>query len=481
MIFKFTLENLFKELNSTSSSKVAADKAGELLANLSQGAIKELEGFTPEKKERLSGELDNLARTGRETLSSLQKKFATSGLTKVFNPARQSNIKQTFNALAEANRLLDAFTATASAAARANTAAPVGPAKSEALDRLEQVKGHFKALSEGNWSPGPTDDQYDAAVLPVMVAAENARSPGLQLRLLPPEQDFATWLKQERPSNARVMFTIPGHGPHNVAADIRRVGGKTSVLVIEPLSFVGETRKRYEETTLPQLKKSLGPNVSLSVLTLDTQKSTNDCRIFALSAASKLADSTAMLDAFHRQNLSGSSIKTSSGGKAEVLAGDGKSSLLGRLAGQRKIRVLDGKGIVPATFVKHSQSSTTIANWSKANARAATDTKVNKAGQSLSDRTDSHKVTRYDKPVHTQFMRENLPEIEVAIKALAFSDSIEKKRLVYLDRAIAHLKQAPDAECANLLASMGTFGSEPPGPHNLHLEERDWGPHPDGL
>ena len=71
--------------------------------------------------------------------------------------------------------------------------------------------------------------------------------------------------------------------------------------------------------------------------------------------------------------------------------------------------------------------------------------------------------------------------MDVMIKALKFSDSIEKKRLTYLDRAIAYLKQAHEAECSNLLASMGSFGDDPPGSDNLHLDDRDWGPHPDTL
>ena len=77
-------------------------------------------------------------------------------------------------------------------------------------------------------------------------------------------------------------------------------------------------------------------------------------------------------------------------------------------------------------------------------------------------------------------MKDNLPGIEVPITPRSFSVSIEKKNLIYLGRAINYLRQAPEAECAKMLAQMEAFEFEngPPGPKNLHLDDRDWGPHP---
>lgn len=350
------------------------------------------------------------------------------------------------------------------------------PVRQAAVHQAEQVKAHFQALQQGNWSPGPMDGKYEIAMLPAIVAAENARTPNLNLTLLSPNEDFASWLKAKRPANARVIFPMPGNEAHYVAADVRRNGGKTSVIVIEPLSLKDatqdlqdSTRQKYERQSLPLLKKTLKSDVTLSVLAVDTQKSTNDCGIFALSAASKLADNAPMLDALHEQNLGKKPIKTALGQDAELLAGKGK------------VRVLDGKGVLPPAFVKHSQSRTTLKDWLKANPAAHGYASVNKAEQSLMERFDSHVTTRYDKPVHTRFMQDNLPEMEVQIKNLTFSASIEKKRLVYLDRAIAYLKQAPEAECGRLLAGMSRFDGDAPGADNLHLDDRDWGPHPDSL
>ncbi|HEX7912986.1 MAG TPA: YopJ family acetyltransferase [Paraburkholderia sp.] len=356
-----------------------------------------------------------------------------------------------------------------------NADSTTASARRSAIAQLDQVKAHFQALLLGNWSPGPTDDKYDAAILPAIVAAENARSPALSLTLLSPKEDFASWLKATRPARARVMFPMPGNDGHYVTADIRRIGGKTSVIVIEPLSLKDNadlkdsTRDKYEKRTLPLLKKALKSDVTLSVLTVDTQKSTNDCRVFALSAAAKLTDHASLINSLHQQNLSRQPIRTALGQDAEVLAST------------RKVRVLDGKGILPPAFVKHSQSRTTLNNWLKANPPAFANAGINKKDQSLAGRFDDHRKTRYDKPVHSRFMQDNLPDLEVQVRNLTFSTSIEQKRLTYLDRAIEYLRHAPEGECSRLLASMGDVSNDPPGPANLRLDDRDWGPHPDSL
>jgi hypothetical protein len=104
--------------------------------------------------------------------------------------------------------------------------------------------------------------------------------------------------------------------------------------------------------------------------------------------------------------------------------------------------VLDGKGILPPAFVKHSQSRTTLSNWLKADPPAFANAGVNKKDQSLADRFDDYRKTRYDKPVHLRFMQDNLPDLEVQVRNLTFSTSIEQKRLTYLDRAIEYLRHA---------------------------------------
>jgi hypothetical protein len=103
-----------------------------------------------------------------------------------------------------------------------NADSSTASARHSAIGQLDQVEAHFQALLLGNWSPGSTDDKYDAAILPAIVPAENARSPALNLAVLSPKEDFASWLKATRAARARVMFPMLGNDAHYVTADRMR-------------------------------------------------------------------------------------------------------------------------------------------------------------------------------------------------------------------------------------------------------------------
>ncbi|WP_157288393.1 YopJ family acetyltransferase [Uliginosibacterium gangwonense] len=343
--------------------------------------------------------------------------------------------------------------------------------RADAVKYMQQVKERFQMLLHGNWSPAAVDDKYDEAVFHVLVAAENARSPTMNLQLLDSGDDLASWLQRERTKTARVISVMRGLEPHVVTADIRRIDGKTSVVVIEPLGMSGDTRRKYEQEALPSLRSTLPSDVTMSILSLNIQKSTNDCRIFALSAASKLDDYPDLILKHHQKNIKGKSLKTANGHKAGVLAGSGN------------VRVIDGVGVVPPVFAKHTQSRKTLDNWLRASPRSYGRARVNKNHQSIMERYGSYVTTRYEAPINARFMIDNLPELggEMPIRSLVFSQSIEEKRLTYLDRAIEYLKRAPAEECSRFLERMTAHENAPSNPSSLHLDDRDWGPHPDTL
>lgn len=103
--------------------------------------------------------------------------------------------------------------------------------KQELLSKLQTIRQHFAALHAGNWSPGRMDDDFDSAMLPMMVAAENKRTPQLKLTALPIETGLTQWLQNKaqgkwyekpKPYNERLIFTMPGFSRHKVVADVKQ-------------------------------------------------------------------------------------------------------------------------------------------------------------------------------------------------------------------------------------------------------------------
>jgi hypothetical protein len=347
------------------------------------------------------------------------------------------------------------------------------PVKQAVVDNLKGIQKRFLALRQSNWLTGIGDDVYDEAVLPALVMAENARTPRLKLTLLPKGQDLGQWVRQRRsspncPSSERLMFSLPPLHMHYLAADIRHKNGKTSIIALEP---GGLDRDHYDDTWrteyLPALKEQLGDDVNLSVLSLDTQIFGADCRIFALSHASKMADNRKLFDMFHRANIAGYPLITARGALARQMLADGN------------IRIMEGAGLLPPVFAKHAQSEKTVRNWvGKGSERIDF---VNKAGETLLMRHRNRQVERFRKPLETEsaLRKGETPEVKSAMT----SPSIEDKRLVYLQRAINYFEKAGDAEAFQALSSMHNFPIESAGDLARTSDNwsREWGPRPGNL
>ena len=162
----------------------------------------------------------------------------------------------------------------------------------------------------------------------------------------------------------------------------------------------------------------LPEHAKLTVLYIDAQKSSNDCLIFALSNASKLAKESEFFGKIHEQNCS-------------------ESGPLGRFK-IPKVRLFDAHNLEPSSFHKHTQSILSLREFT--NQATLAETTVNKKGDTLLSRYDKHVVERYNRNSGKDTLR-----------PLTFSASIEEKRLTYLDRAIAYLDKASEQEISALL------------------------------
>ncbi|MFD2735843.1 YopJ family acetyltransferase [Xanthomonas dyei] len=106
----------------------------------------------------------------------------------------------------------------------------------EAINALRQIKARFAALLDGNWTPGEEEKIFDAVVIPTLIAAESARKPGSPLTLLDTSKELGQWLRKSIPaSGKRAVAVLPGYEEHAVAVDVRIIGGRRSVFIIDPL------------------------------------------------------------------------------------------------------------------------------------------------------------------------------------------------------------------------------------------------------
>lgn len=248
------------------------------------------------------------------------------------------------------------------AAIQAEGPSITSPSRRQAIDLMTQVKARFEALLRLNWAPDQVDKAFDIAVMPVVVAAENARNPDLRLTFLESPDELKDWLALEAPGGERrrAVFNLPGFEEHSMVADVRRVDGRTSVLLVEPLDPNNDLATKYDTAVLPAFRSLnlLPRRAVLSALALGTQKSDTGCRIFALSFASKLAGLKAEVDLIHEQNQAGAPLSTSIGFPLQ------------KWAGTRDRRMFSGTALMPQPFMKHAQSSDTLKDWHAAHQRS---------------------------------------------------------------------------------------------------------------
>lgn len=310
--------------------------------------------------------------------------------------------------------LLDAETAEWAAERRGN-----------AIGKLERMKDHFVALKQANCSTTQElDSPMDRACLKAIALAENARKPGLNLKTFDSFDEFAAALKSGDQQPFRAVVPMP-MSPHRVAVDVKFQQGAASVIAVEALGVEGMT----EHFDLMQhgMLHALPASARLTVLTSNAQQSLAGCVIFASSAALKLHENAAAIDAMHSRQMSGQPIG------ASALAED-------QDAGAGRIGLVDGKPLLPLGFVKHAQSKTKLEEW--LDVRGVQDAQASTkqlGGPTLLQRHHARRVERFD---------------DAAARTRTFGASIEDKRIVLLNRAIEHLRSAPDDEVQDVLDGM---------------------------
>ncbi|WP_425523812.1 YopJ family acetyltransferase [Xanthomonas arboricola] len=155
--------------------------------------------------------------------------------------------------------------------AHSRTSQPV----TEAIEALRQIKARFAALLDGNWTPGEEEKIFDAVVIPTLIAAESARKPSSPLTLLDTSKELGQWLRKSIPtSGKRAVAVLPGYEEHAVAMDVRIIGGRSSVLIIDPLGTDPDRVAQYRKDVFPALKERLPSNAKTTLSAINTRGET---------------------------------------------------------------------------------------------------------------------------------------------------------------------------------------------------------------
>ncbi|MBU3056992.1 YopJ family acetyltransferase [Pseudomonas indica] len=283
------------------------------------------------------------------------------------------------------------------------------------LNSLGEIREHFGTLRSQNWSPDQQEFDFDRAMLPLLIRAENNRHGNAPITYTTANSIASL----ASPESKQVLFNVP-LTQHMVAADIRMVNGNLSAIVIEPLYQSSTLRN---ERVIDMLESGLPPNARVSVLAMDAQKSVSGCRIFALSAAHKLAKDPEWCSTLHMANMtSPQAFAQASGAELEQV--------------HSKITLFNARQSASIQLMKHAQARSSLVHWAAdKGGDAALAQPVNKRGLSLQERFDEHTTSRYT-------IKEARDGTE-SLHKLNMSASIEDKRLQYIDRAMAYLATAP--------------------------------------
>lgn len=308
---------------------------------------------------------------------------------------------------------------------RADAPQSAAERRADAIGRLERMKSHFAVLKEANCSTVQVlDSAMDRACLPAIALAENMRKPGLNFRVFDSFAEFAQALKSDDPKPFRAVVPLP-ISAHRIALDVKFQQGAASVIAVDSMGIEGLT-EHFDLTQLAMLD-TLPASARLTVITSNAQISDAGCTMFAASAVLKMHENAGLINDMHDKQLGSRPI--------------GPSALMqDQDSGEGRIGLIDGKPLLPPGFVKHTQLETTLQAWLAQHGGPDIPASTRRTGgPTLLARHGTHSVDRFDSAQPAM---------------LTISTSIESKRIALLNRAIAHLRHAPDSEVDRALAAM---------------------------
>jgi hypothetical protein len=315
------------------------------------------------------------------------------------------------------------------------------------LSNLRDIRDHLIWLRMNNWSTSDMEAIFDHMLLPLATKAERQRNPNNQV--ISTMNGFENIQKYLDTPKTTLITNVPGQN-HFVAVDIRNYDNKSSVLVLDSVHA-----GYYDRADLESITRNMPPSTKVSIICMETQNSSYGCRIFSLSAASKISKSEDYMNALHNAHLSSQN--------------DSLGQILHSRKFQRrgKVDVYQHPGSIPASFLKHAQSRRCL----RSEYPQQKEELVNKKGQTLSERQEDKLVRRGKLSIAEDFKWQT--------NGYIFSASIEDKRLKYIDNCISYMDNADAKTVEKMTDIFAAIVEESGMPSQVgpQLDQRSLGPY----
>ncbi|WP_455465890.1 YopJ/AvrA family T3SS effector serine/threonine acetyltransferase [Bartonella sp. B39] len=244
-------------------------------------------------------------------------------------------------------------------------------------------------IISGYWIIADYED-IDLKMMPALVEQANLKYPGMHLKFALTPHNFILSLKETIESgikSSRYIVNTQERGNHFAVIDHRTIANETSVILFESTTFMNNmcatilgvrTRQALQEHQLPNCHFSMGE--------MDIQRSPSECGIFSLALAKKLYCEADKLTRMHNDNMSGMLCESNTPLPSAEL-----------------------DKYLPTSFYKHTQGRKRLEQYLESNPIAKNE-KINKKGETLTERFGKNLVTPENKTLSISPHRKRISE-----------------------------------------------------------------------
>ncbi|WP_139412395.1 YopJ/AvrA family T3SS effector serine/threonine acetyltransferase [Bartonella mastomydis] len=255
-------------------------------------------------------------------------------------------------------------------------------------DKLKAtITGLEDDLAAGRWINAYYADT-DLKLMPALVEQANRKYPNMNLKLALTAEEFTHTLKETIESGVKSSRFVVNTGSriHFAAMDYRIVDDKISLIMFEPTTFNNIAAGRLGIKINQALQDTQLPHCHFAMAEMDIQRSSSECGMFSLNLAKKLHLESDQLTRLHKDNVKGILCEPGTPLPAEKL-----------------------DSYLPVSLYKHVQGRKRLEYYLKANPEAAHE-KVNKKGETLTERFEKNLMSAEGKTVSTSPHRKRIKE-----------------------------------------------------------------------
>ncbi|MBB4076275.1 YopJ family protease [Bartonella fuyuanensis] len=256
----------------------------------------------------------------------------------------------------------------------------------------EELKDIIAGLEQHNADGSWIKNYYDILdfyMMPALVEQANHKYPEMNLKLAMTPDDFARSLKETLENgikSSRLIVNAQDRGIHFAVVDHQTVEDKTSLVFFEPTSLRDTLPALLASRTQKSIEYYQLPQIHFATAEMNIQRSSSECGMFSLALAKKLYLESAKLERLHKDNVKGVLCEPDTPLSAEKL-----------------------DTYLPARFYKHVQGRRRLGEYLKLNPEEAHE-KVNKKGETLTERFEKNLVTTEGKTVSVSQHRKRATE-----------------------------------------------------------------------